>query len=159
MDDAAPVWSDLFDVLRGAVRMQVRMYSSYLKLAGGVTAAGVVAAIVAGLLAHGPYVSSSVIRMATLSDERPVDPQLPDRVNLVWQEVVGRASLAEIIRRPEFDLYKSERNRKPFEDVIEGMKRDIRIERVDETAEAATLRISLRVSGPGRRRPRAWSTY
>ena len=100
-------------------------------------------ALVAGWGGAGAYVSSSVIRLAVDPGERSVDPRLPDRVNLVWQEVVDRASLAEIIRRPAFELYPSERNRMPFEDVIQGMKRDIRIERVDGTAEAATLRISF----------------
>ena len=38
--DAEPVWSDLFDVVRGAVVMQMRTISSYLKLAGAVAVAG-----------------------------------------------------------------------------------------------------------------------
>ena len=55
--------------------------------------------------------------------------QMADRIRLLWQSVVSRGSLSELIQRPNLNLYKSERNHKPLEDVIEKMKsEDIRIE-------------------------------
>ncbi len=146
LDEMEPAGSDLFDVLRGAVIMQVRTISSYVRLAGAIALAGVAVTAVAGLVLPGHYVSSSVIHVAAASDDRRVDPQLPDRVNMDWQEVVSRPSLSEMIRRPSFDLYKSERNRKPLEDVIEEMKRNVRIERIDQPPAQGGMAQAFRVS-------------
>src|SRR5271166_5371517 len=55
--------------------------------------------------------------------------QMSDRISAMWQDVVSRSSLSELIQRPSLDLYRKERNSKPLEDVIEEMKnKDIKIE-------------------------------
>ncbi len=43
------------------------------------------------------------------------------------QEILSRTSLSTIISDPRLDLYKNERAKEPIEDVIEAMKRDIKI--------------------------------
>jgi uncharacterized protein involved in exopolysaccharide biosynthesis len=43
------------------------------------------------------------------------------------QEILSRTSLSTIITDPRLDLYKNERAKEPIEDVIEGMKHDIKI--------------------------------
>lgn len=46
-------------------------------------------------------------------------------------EILSRTSLSELIQRPSMDLYRKERLRTPMEDVIEGMRRDIKITILD----------------------------
>ena len=43
------------------------------------------------------------------------------------QEILSRSSLSELIQKPSLDLYKRDRQRKPMEDVIEEMRKNIRI--------------------------------
>jgi hypothetical protein len=148
LDDSPPARRDLVDILGGAVIMQARALSSYMKLAGAVTLSGVMVALVGSFIAHGPYVSSSVIRVADPAGERSVDPVLPDRVNMAWQDVMSRFSLSGIILQKK--LYQAERNRQPYEDVIDEMRRNIRIERIaappDRPAGTADFRISFTYS-------------
>ncbi len=80
------------------------------------------------------YVSRAALRITPSQIPESLVPatfnqQMSDRINQMWQEVVSRGSLSELIQRPTLDLYKSERNRKPLEDVIEEMKgKDIKLE-------------------------------
>jgi len=144
LSDVQLHWSDLFDVLRGAAVMQVRSMSTYLKLACAVTLAGMVLALAASFTVPMPYMSSALIRVAPDEPGRGgADPQLPDSLNRAWLNVTSRSSLAELILRPSLDLYRSARNRKPLEEVIADMKRDIRIETIDASDPAATFRVSF----------------
>jgi capsular polysaccharide biosynthesis protein len=43
------------------------------------------------------------------------------------QEILSRSSLSELIQRPSLDLYKQMRQNKPMEDVIEEMRKNIKI--------------------------------
>jgi succinoglycan biosynthesis transport protein ExoP len=92
-----------------------------------------VVAVVVAFLWPDTYVSSAVIRV--------VPPQVPEsyvpanintemsqRINAMAQTILSRGNLTNIINT--FNLYQRERQRKPMEDVIEDMKKDIRIGQV-----------------------------
>ena len=117
LEDVEPRWTDVLDVLRGAVMMLVKTWSPYLKLVAALTAAGAIVALAVSFLSPGIYVSSATVRAGDWQD-----PQTIERIQHAWQQVISRRSLSEIIQRPNLDLYKSDRNRKPLEDVIEDMK-------------------------------------
>jgi uncharacterized protein involved in exopolysaccharide biosynthesis len=56
---------------------------------------------------------------------------MADRLQQMQQDILSRGSLSELIQRPSLDLYKSERQRKPMEDIIEEMRGDITIGLLD----------------------------
>jgi hypothetical protein len=115
LDDLQPRWTDLLDVLGGAAMMQFRAWSGYLKLMGAMAAVGVLLAVALSFAWPSRYQASAVIQAAGSSDH--------------WLDAVSRTSLSEIIRRPNLDLYQGQRQREPLEDVIEGMRKDVHIER------------------------------
>ncbi|HEY3840925.1 MAG TPA: hypothetical protein VGL72_30340 [Bryobacteraceae bacterium] len=147
LDDASPKWGDVFNIARGAVVMHAKVLAGGFKLAGAVTLVGVLTALAISFSAHGPYVSTSLIRVAAPVGRRSVDPDLPDAVNLAWQNVLSHYSLGRMIQRPDSKLYTNERMRKPLEDVVEEMRQNIHIERAaaktDQSAGTANLRISF----------------
>jgi uncharacterized protein involved in exopolysaccharide biosynthesis len=53
--------------------------------------------------------------------------QMGERLNQMQQEILSRGSLTELIQRPSLDLYKKERQSKPMEDIVEKMRRDIKL--------------------------------
>jgi hypothetical protein len=126
LEDVAPRWSDVGDVVRGAMLMQIRMWSGYLKLIAAMVAASAVVAIGVSFAMPKEYVSSASVQDSTL--EGADNPETSDRVTSLWQDIVSRSSLSELIQRPSLDLYPRERQVKPLEDVIEDMKKDLRIE-------------------------------
>src|SRR5579863_2034168 len=96
--------------------------------------AGIAIATITAFFLPNIYVSRAMLRITPSQIPETLVPatfnqQMSDRINQMWQEVVSRSSLSELIQRPTLDLYKSERNSKPLEDVIEEMKgKDIKIE-------------------------------
>jgi polysaccharide chain length determinant protein (PEP-CTERM system associated) len=97
---------------------------------------GIVVAVVVAFLWPNTYVSSAVLRITPPQVPERLVPsntavQMEDRLQQMQQDILSRTGLSELIQRPSLDLYKSERLRKPMEDVIEAMRRDIRIALLD----------------------------
>lgn len=95
--------------------------------------AGIVIATMIAFFLPNVYVSRAVLRISPSQIPDTLVPatfsqQMSDSVMSIWQEVVSRNRLSELIQRPSLDLYKPERNRKPLEDVIEEMRKDIKLE-------------------------------
>jgi len=112
VEDIQPQWEDLFNVLLGALRMQMTTWNS-LKVVSAVALAG---ALVAGVLAfrtQDRYVSTAVMRIAPAGVDRLVELQ---------EQILSRKILGAIITRPGLDLYPEERKRMPLEDVVENMR-------------------------------------
>jgi LPS O-antigen subunit length determinant protein (WzzB/FepE family) len=130
LEDINPGWREFTDVLRGALTMQMTNATTYLKLAGGLAVAGAIVAIVVSFIMPGRYVSSAVIQMTARQDpQRPVskdalDNRLALQLGAFEQERLSRTSLEDMIR--SLDLYKSQRQRMPMEDVAEQMRRDLK---------------------------------
>jgi succinoglycan biosynthesis transport protein ExoP len=96
--------------------------------------AGIAISTIIAFFLPNVYISRAVLRITPSQIPENLVPatfnqQMSDRVTAMWQDVVSRSSLSELIQRPSLDLYKKERNSKPLEDVIEDMKgRDIHLE-------------------------------
>lgn len=94
--------------------------------------AGLVISVIAAFLWPDTFVSTAVLRITPPQVPERLVPtnlnlQIADRLNAMQQEILSRTSLSEIMQRPALDLYKKERLRRPLDDVIEKMQRDIRI--------------------------------
>jgi uncharacterized protein involved in exopolysaccharide biosynthesis len=111
LEEVNPSWRELFDVLGGALKMQLTTGATYWKLGAAFAIAGMLAATVASFVIPKEYVSTAVLRF---TDNRDVPA--------VERHVLSRTSLAEIIQRPTLNLYSSERTTKPLEDVVEYMR-------------------------------------
>jgi uncharacterized protein involved in exopolysaccharide biosynthesis len=112
VEDIQPQWGDLFNVMLGALRMQMTTWNS-LKL---VAAAALAGALVAGVFAFRTpdrYVSTAVMRIA---------PAGMDRVAELQRQILSRKILGEIITRPSLDLYPEDRKKMPLEDVVANMR-------------------------------------
>jgi hypothetical protein len=127
LEDAAPRWTDLLDLLRGALTMQMKGVS-YGKIAAGFTIAGALAAGAWSLAFPDRYVSSAVLRIGN-----PAAGDIPDimearrRLQALQQTVLARQSLADIIVQQ--GLYRRERAKDPLEDIIQNMRnRDLRVQ-------------------------------
>jgi succinoglycan biosynthesis transport protein ExoP len=100
---------------------------------GPLFASAVIACVVAFVIPN-TYVSSAMLRISAAQMSQTVMPtvlsqEIADRINSMEQDILSRASLAELVQRPALDLYKSERARQPLDDVIERMRtKDIKIQ-------------------------------
>ena len=104
------------------------MVISYLKFGAACAILGAALAAGTSFVLPERYRSVAIIRL------RPEGDSL-SRLRTIQEDLLSRASFAEIIRRPAFDLYASERVRYPMEDVIQDMQdRDFKIEPADSTS-------------------------
>jgi len=133
LEDVNPGWRELFDVLGGALKMQLTTGATYLKLGAAFALAGVLIATVASFVIPKAYVSTAVLRISDV-----------DQLAKAEQNVLTRKSLSQIIQDPALQLYPSERSTQPLEDVIENMRRrDIHINVLNEKDQSAAIKISF----------------
>jgi uncharacterized protein involved in exopolysaccharide biosynthesis len=121
VEDIQPQWEDLFNVLLGALRMQMTTWN-YLKIVAAVTLAGALLAGVFAFLTQERYVSTAVMRFTPAGQADSGRQKALDRLVELQQRVLSRKSLAEIITQPALDLYPEDRKRIPLEDVVENMR-------------------------------------
>ncbi|MDQ6735569.1 MAG: hypothetical protein M3Z35_15860 [Nitrospirota bacterium] len=127
LEEASPSWTDMLDVLQGALEMHLKT----LRFRNIAVVCGLAGAILAGGMAFwmpDKYVSSAVIGMGSAGEKTALAEYINQRV----QRALNRASLAELVR--QFDLYPADRRRMPLEDVIERMRHDIRVGRIESVA-------------------------
>ena len=79
------------------------------------------------------YVSTGIIRVVPPQVPESYVPtninsQMSQRVNSMYQTISSRGNLTNIINL--YDLYRRDRSRKPMEDIVEQMRRDIKISNV-----------------------------
>src|SRR3977135_4343841 len=89
-----------------------------------------VIAVVVAFLWPDTYVSTAVIRVVPPQVPESLVPtnvnmEMSQRINAMAQTILSRGNLTNIINT--FNLYPRDRQRKPMEDVVEEMKRDIHI--------------------------------
>ncbi len=128
IEDSSPGWREFFDLLRGAITMQVHL-PAFPKLAVVLSLTGLAIGLGASFLVTPRYVSSAQMEMI-YGPAAPAEGRvnLQERLIRMEQEILSRTSLSQVIQDPRLDLYKSERERIPLEDVIEQMRgRDVRI--------------------------------
>jgi uncharacterized protein involved in exopolysaccharide biosynthesis len=102
-------------------------------------AAGCAAGLAVAYLLPVTYVSSAVMRIS-----RPVLPDTPtgtasapplaESLLPMEREILNRGNLAALIQRGSLNLYPKLRARKPLEEVLEKMRKDLRITPVGDSA-------------------------
>jgi uncharacterized protein involved in exopolysaccharide biosynthesis len=114
LEDAGASWTDLLDILRGALVMQMSGIG-FWKIAAGFTLAGALISGAWSLTVPNRYVSSAVLRIGDSSRLRELE-----------QHAFSRTSLSGIIMQQ--GLYQRERARDPLEDIVQNMRnRDLRV--------------------------------
>lgn len=117
IDDATPTAHAAFDVLKGAVKMQMTSGNFASTLVTGAVAGALLAFAISFAF---PRMYRSQASIAVLDTRQP---QAISRIFSVEQEVLSRKSLGSIIQKK--GLYPAERARIPFDDVINLMRRNI----------------------------------
>jgi polysaccharide chain length determinant protein (PEP-CTERM system associated) len=107
----------------------LRRYRSWIV---GPTFAGLVIAVVVAFMWPDTFVSTAVMRITPPQVPERLVPsnistQMSERISSMQQQIESRTSLQELIQRPSLNLYPKERQRKPLEDVVEQMRKAIRI--------------------------------
>ncbi|HKN62078.1 MAG TPA: hypothetical protein VJW93_12935 [Candidatus Acidoferrales bacterium] len=122
LEDAAPSARDILDLLWGAFKMQITTWSfGRITVAGSLAGVLVATAISFAVPLH--YLSQSFVEVTPANGSAPQSPRrLMDNVA---QDVFSRDSLGSIIQ--EHNLYPRERARMPLDDVIDIMRRNIRV--------------------------------
>jgi uncharacterized protein involved in exopolysaccharide biosynthesis len=127
LEDAGPGWRDLWDIVRGALFMQMTSLS-FWKILTGCTLAGVLGAGIWSATIPNRYVSRAVIRISAAAPA--TDGEAKREALGRVQAVLSRSSLATIIIQQ--NLYARQRQRYPMEDVTQEMRnRHLRIQTVD----------------------------
>ncbi|HWQ54399.1 MAG TPA: GNVR domain-containing protein [Bryobacteraceae bacterium] len=111
----------------------LRRYRSWIL---GPTFAGLVISVMTAFFWPDTYISTAVMRITPQQVPERLVPsnvtsQIAERLGAMQTEIISRGSLSDLIQRPSLDLYKRERQRKPMEDVVEQMRRDIHINILD----------------------------
>ena len=150
LDDTRSGWRDVADVFYGAMTMHL-LISSYRNVTLGCGLAGLILASGLALSLPNLYVSRALVHMDwAVINENNSEPPLHEgdawtgKIKQIADEAFSRRSLASIIQRPDLNLYKSDRNRKPLEDVIEQMKqKDIKIHVLNSNWHAMNFVVSF----------------
>lgn len=129
IEDSPPGPAALFDLLRGAIKLQFSV-PSFPNLALILSLAGLIAGLGVSFLVAPRYISTAELQF-TYAQWTPSTARqnLHERLVKMEQEILSRTSLSEVIQDPRLDLYKHARESMPLEDVIEQMRtRDLRIQ-------------------------------
>jgi hypothetical protein len=128
LEDVRPGWRALADVLRGALIMQITDGTAFLKLAAALSVAGALVAVGVSFTMPPRYVSSAKVSVTAPKE----DADEYDRYSFeqMEEQVLSRGQLGALIQQPGLDLYKGWRQRMPFEEVIQRMRRDLQVRQV-----------------------------
>ncbi len=120
LEDVRPDGRTAANVFAGALAMHIRNWKSWKILAASAVFG---AAVMASLFAAIPnsYVSSAVLKVGSEGSRQDT----VDAIQRIAMNVESRVGLVKLITT--YNLYRSERSRKPLEDVIEEMKKRITI--------------------------------
>ena len=123
LDDARPGLGGTLDVLKGALTMQLSTFSAKRTLLIGAVA-GLAIGLAVTFFLTPQYSSAAVVSIASRNPSAS-NRDTVDAINELSQSVLSRPALLGLIRN--LNLYVSERNKMPSEEVLEMMKRNIRI--------------------------------
>jgi uncharacterized protein involved in exopolysaccharide biosynthesis len=161
LEDLNPGWREFTDVLQGALKMQMTNAATYLKLIGGLAAAGAIVATAVSFRVPRIYESTAVIRITEARNPQGVVSQdglqerVPRLLGQTAQEVWSQTNLEHLITSPDLDLYKEDRLRDPMEGIVQRMRAHIwfSIAHLGSPESASALKISF--SSPDPRKARA----
>ncbi len=127
LEDSSAGLSSLFDLLKGAIKMQLSA-PSFPKLALLLSVTGLAIGFGVSFLLTPQYISTGVMTYEETPGAVDANPPLPVHAVAVQNEVLSRTSLKFLIDDPRLDLYPEERVKMPLEDVIQRMRaRDLKI--------------------------------
>lgn len=97
---------------------------------------GLVVSVIVAFLWPDTYVSRAVLSISPPQVPQGLMPvelsyQMAERVTQLQQSILSRTSLSEMIQRPALNLYAEDRRKKPLEDVVEQMRRNIGVFPID----------------------------
>jgi uncharacterized protein involved in exopolysaccharide biosynthesis len=141
LEDVGPGGGDLWDIVRGALFMQMTSLS-FWKILAGCTLAGVLAAGVWSAVLPKRYVSTAVIRIRVAGPSTEAEAKWAAFGRV--QAVLSRSSLATIIGQQ--NLYTSERRKYPMEEVTQEMRN--RHLRIGATPDAMAFTVSYENENP-----------
>jgi capsular polysaccharide biosynthesis protein len=152
LEDAGAGGGDLWDVLRGALFMQITSLS-FWKILAGCTLAGVLAAGIWSATLPNRYVSTAVVRISAVPSATDGEAKWAALGRV--QTVLSRSSLATIIVQQ--NLYAKERLRVPMEDVTQEMRnRHLRISVVDR-GDGTAFAVSFDNENPAAAQATVWA--
>ena len=126
LEDAGTGWNDVFDILKGALTMQLTFWN----LKTIIATFGLIGVLIAAAAAFGiqsEYASKSVMRLTGDAD-----------LSNATQQVLSRSSLEKTI--VGLDLYQARRRNAPLEDIVQHMRlHDIIITRSPASDKNATI--------------------
>jgi capsular polysaccharide biosynthesis protein len=131
LEDVPPTWRTLFDVFGGALKMQMKTWSPW-KVVAAFAALGLLGAVAFSFTVPDRYVSTAIIT---------IENGGPEGVGPIIQRMESRSALTQMIN--ELGLYERERTHEPIGDVIEQMKKDIRVTTVKSTKGLPAISISF----------------
>jgi len=114
LEDAELGWADFWDILRGAVKMQLTTWT-FGKVAGAGALAGLLIAGYVALRTPSMYFSSGVMKVTPVTSVPSAR-----QINQAEQNVLSRRSVQEMIVAG--NLYPEERRTRPMEAVIQDMR-------------------------------------
>lgn len=134
LEDYKPSWRELADVMRGALKMQIKNGREYLKIVGALAVTGALVASVASFLAPREYVSSAVVQMA------------PREVEPFEQVILSRTFLTLLISNSRLSLYPATIRSYTMDEAVNGMRRDLRVSRVEAHGPGGATAPALSIS-------------
>lgn len=148
LEDIGPGSRDLWNVLGGALKMQMTT-SSFWKIVPALAAAGALVAGITSFTMRPAYESVGVIRVKAEAEtpNAGLDLALAQHLDRLRTYVLSRTSLAHIIT--EEGLYPSEVQETTLEDAVARMQRDVRIGPVGVPGEGApAVSLAFRYQDP-----------
>jgi uncharacterized protein involved in exopolysaccharide biosynthesis len=135
LDSVEPNWRTFGNVLWGALAMQIMQGRGWLKWLAATAAAGAaLAAALSFTVQPVKYVSAATMQVQPVPDPlRPAPPgvlrqRASAHLAMEEQEILSRYTLQRMIEDPSLDLYEEEWLRMPMENIVEQMRRDIRLQ-------------------------------
>ena len=116
IEDYHPSWREFADVVRGAVKMQIRMGRGYLKIVGAMAALGAIVAGAASFRVAPMYVSTAVVRLPA-REIGPIERKIGSRTFLTYLFSGSRLPLDPHITMDE---------------ALQGLRKDLQIRQTGE---------------------------
>lgn len=154
LEDRIPLTRDAFDILLGALKMQMATWS-FVRIVVATALVGILAAVGFTFTLPSRYASKSVILVGPgrHASGRPIDSVGPDNVRALlvspaMVDTLSTDSLASLIQK--YNMYQSERARMPLQAVTNQMRRDItvRLLRPSLSSKAGGLAIEFSYDDP-----------
>jgi hypothetical protein len=129
VEDSGNSFSATLSLLTGALKMHLNL-PSFPKLALMLGTAGILLGFGASFLVSPDYISSAVLAVEQNPEATGAPSSrrnLPEYTMALQNEILSRTSLSSIIHDPRLELYPRDLARYPLEDVIENMRKSLRI--------------------------------